>query len=156
MTATPLVKNDKQSRYQYCSRSLPGSFSFKTDTPFDINVLTRFSLRFSFCKITCTLISWLIKLVSSYTNSCFSVGKGIQTLLLNINYYSLDYLMLILALVDIGGFLNPISIFYDFDVVVQVKKTYRRRYFMKFMPENISENLKNVKLNSYNKVMFAA
>lgn len=24
-------------------------FSFKTDTPFDINVLTRFSLRFSFC-----------------------------------------------------------------------------------------------------------
>ena len=64
--------------------------------------------------------------------------------------------MLILALVDIGGFLNPISIFYDFDVVVQVKKTYRRRYFMKFMPENISENLKNVKLNSYNKVMFAA
>ena len=62
--------------------------------------------------------------------------------------------MLILALVDIGGFLNPISIFYDFDV--QVKKNYRRRYFMKFMPDNISENLKNVKLNSYNKVMFAA
>lgn len=29
--------------------------------------------------------------------------------------------MLILALVDIGGFLNPISIFYDFDE--QVKKT---------------------------------
>lgn len=27
---------------------------------------------------------------------------------------------------------------------------------MKFMPENTSENLKNVKLNSYNKVMFAA
>ena len=27
---------------------------------------------------------------------------------------------------------------------------------MKFMPENISENLKNVKLNSYNKAMFAA
>lgn len=42
----------------------------------------------------------------------------------------------------------------DFDV--QVKKTHRRRYFMKFMPENISEKLKNVKLNSYNKAMFAA
>lgn len=42
----------------------------------------------------------------------------------------------------------------DFDV--QVKKTHRRRYIMKFMPENISEKLKNVKLNSYNKAMFAA
>lgn len=54
----------------------------------------------------------------------------------------MDYLRLILALVDIG----------------QVKKTqtHRRHYFKKFMPENISENLKSVKLNSYNKAMFAA
>ena len=58
--------------------------------------------------------------MSSYTNSCFSVGKGIQTLLLNINYYSLEYLMLISAFVYKSSHIPSYQhVFRDFDEQVK-------------------------------------